>query len=180
MTFPSHHEPTHLYFITATVCDWQPLFAEPTLARIVLDSLAWLRRRQRMALFAFVLMPSHLHALVKPEDCTIGELLQILGSFTAHRLLEQLREDGQKELLSLFRRARRDPRHRHSLWQDIQAKNIHSARFLCQKLEYIHNNPLQEQDPASMERADYPYSSARFYDRGVPPIIPVDDIREWL
>jgi REP element-mobilizing transposase RayT len=180
MTFRSHHDPTHLYFITATVCSWQPLFAEPTFARIVLDSLAWLRRRQRMALFAFVLMPSHLHALVKPEDCTIGELLQIFGSYTAHRILRQLREDGRKELLTLFREQRRDSRHGHSLWQDIQAKNIHSAGFLRQKLEYIHNNPLQKQDRVSMARADYPYSSARFYDRGVSAIIPLDDIREWL
>jgi putative transposase len=180
MTFRSHHDPTHLYFITATVCNWQPLFAEPTLARILLDSLAWLRRRQRMALFAFVLMPSHLHALVKPEDCTIGELLQIFGSFTAHRILRQLRKDGRNELLTLFRQQRRDSRHQHSLWQDIQAKNIHSAGFLRQKLEYIHNNPLQKQDGVGMAQADYPYSSARFYDRGVSAIIPLDDIREWL
>jgi hypothetical protein len=31
-----------------------------------------------------------------------------------------------------------------------------------------------------MGRADYLYSSARFYDRGLSAIIPLDDIREWL
>jgi REP element-mobilizing transposase RayT len=180
MTFRSLHDPTYIYFVTATVCSWQPLFAEPTYARIVLDSLAWLRRRQRMALFAFVLMPSHLHALVKPEDRTIGELLQTFGSFTAHRILRQLREDSCQELLALFCQQRRDSRHGHSLWQDIQAKNIHSVGFLRQKLEYIHNNPLQKQDRTSMARADYPYTSALFYDRGLSAIIPLDDIREWL
>ena len=117
---------------------------------------------------------------MKPEDRTIGELLQTFGSFTAHRILRQLREDGCKELLGLFCQQRRDARRGHSLWQDIQAKNIRSVGFLRQKLEYIHNNPLRMQARASMARADYPYSSALFYDRGLSAIIPLDDIREWL
>ena len=72
MTFDSRHDLTHLYFVTATVCGWKHLFADPTYADIVLGSLDWSRREGRMALFAFVLMPSHLHAIVKPEDRVIA------------------------------------------------------------------------------------------------------------
>jgi hypothetical protein len=30
------------------------------------------------------------------------------------------------------------------------------------------------------DRADYAYSSACFYDKGIMPIVEVDDVREWL
>ena len=80
MTFDSHQDTTHLYYITATICGWKNLFAESDYANIVLGSTDWLRCEGRMLLFAFVIMPSHLHVLVKPLDREIGDLLQNFGS----------------------------------------------------------------------------------------------------
>ena len=180
MTFVSHHDPTHLYFVTATVCGWEHLFAELNYAQIVLDSLAWLRKNDRMSLFAFVLMPSHLHAILKPKERTIGGLLQNFGSFTAHEIIKQLRRNSRNDLLEFFHQQRRDRRHQHSVWQDIQAKNVYSAEFLWEKIEYIHNNPIAKEWKMAEVRADYRYSSACFYDRDETPIIEVDDVREWL
>jgi REP element-mobilizing transposase RayT len=156
------------------------LFIEPTYAHLVLNSLDWLRREKRIALYAFVLMPSHLHAIVKPIDRTIGDLLQEFGSYTAHAILKQLKVDNRSDLIEFFHQQRRDSRHQHSIWQDIQAKNVHSVDFLREKLEYIHNNPIDKQWRLASSRAEYPYSSACFYDRGEMPIIPVDDIRPWM
>jgi len=56
------------------------------------------------------------------------------------------------------------------------AKNIYSEAFLFQKMEYIHNNPVDKDWRLVTDRADYLYSSACFYDRGERPIIEVDDI----
>lgn len=179
-TFASRHDPTHLYFVTATVIEWKQLLAEKVYADIVLNSLDWLRRNGRMLLFAFVVMPSHSHLLVKPERRTIDEILQDLGLFTAHAILKQLRVDRRADLLQLFSIQRRDVRHQHSIWQDIQAKNVCSADFLHEKLEYIHNNPVDKQWRLSLSRADYRYSSACFYDRDETPCIPVDDVRLWV
>ena len=180
MTFDSIHDDAHLYFITATICGWKQIFIKPAYANIVLGSLDWMRREGRMALYAFVLMPSHLHMIVKPQEYLIGTLLQRFGSYTAHAILKQLRDDGRDDSLEFFHRQRRDRRHQHSIWQDIQAKNIYSREFLSQKLEYIHNNPLAEDWQLVRERADFEYSSAGYYDRGLTPVIPVDDVREWF
>lgn len=180
MTFDSLHDPNHLYFITATLCGWKRLFENPTYSKIVLDSLTWLRREKRMLLFAFVLMPSHLHAIVKPVGRSIGKLLDDFGSFTAHAILNQLRQDSERELLAFFSSQRRDKRHKHSIWQDIQAKNVFSIKFLNQKMEYIHNNPVDKDWKLVEDRADYRYSSACFYDRNITPIIEIDDIRDYL
>lgn len=135
MTFPSFHDPTHLYFITASIIDWKHLFTTPEYANIPLNSLAWMQQQKRILLFAFVIMPSHLHAIIKPENDSIGEIVQQFGSFTGHAILKQLRTDNQKDLLDLFHRKKRDNRHEHSIWQDIQAKNIYSIDFLQQKLD---------------------------------------------
>jgi len=178
--FPSYHDPTHLYFITASIIEWKPLFITPEYATIPLNSLAWLQQQKRILLFAFVIMPTHLHTILKPESDTIGEVVQQFGSFTAHEILKKLRKDNQEDLLDSFQKKKRDQRHEHSIWQDIQAKNIYSMDFLQQKMEYIHQNPIAKEWKLVEDRADYLYSSAGYYDYGRKPIIEITDIHEWL
>jgi len=148
--------------------------------QIVLDFLVWLQSKKRMLLFAFVIMPSHLHLVLKPEGKTIGEVVRDFGSYTAHIILHELREDKRDDLLKFFHEQRRDSRHEHSIWQDIQAKNIYSSEFLFQKMEYIHSNPVSKDWKLVDDRAEYKYASACFYDKGTAPIIPITDINEWL
>jgi putative transposase len=139
-----------------------------------------MQQQKRILLFAFVIMPSHLHAIVKPVSDSIGVMVQQFGSFTAHAILEQLRTDNQKDLLRLFHQKKRDERHEHSIWQDIQAKNIFSMDFLQQKMEYIHQNPIAKDWKLVEDRADYLYSTAGYYDYGRKPVIEITDINEWL
>ena len=180
MTFPSFHDPTHLYFITASIIEWKHLFITPKYTNIPLNSLAWMQQQKRILLFAFVIMPSHIHAILKPVNDSIGEIVQQFGSFTAHEILKKLKAQNQKDLLDLFKQKKRDDRHEHSIWQDIQAKNIYSMGFLQQKMEYIHQNPIAKDWKLVDDRADYLYSSAGYYDYGRKPIIEITDVREWL
>jgi REP element-mobilizing transposase RayT len=130
MTFSSFHDSTHLYFITASVIDWKHLFIAPEYANIPLNSLAWLQQHKRILLFAFIIMPSHLHAILKPEKDPIGEVVQQFGSFTAHEILKKLKANNRQNLLDRFGQKKRDQRHEYSIWQDIQAKNIYSLDVL--------------------------------------------------
>jgi REP element-mobilizing transposase RayT len=139
-----------------------------------------MQQQKRILLFAYVIMPSHLHAIIKPISDSIEAILQQFGSFTAHTTLKQLRADNQKDLLNLFQQKKRDQRHEHSIWQDIQAKNIYSPDFLWQKMEYVHQNPVAKDWRLAADRADYLYSSAGYYDYGRKPIIEITDINEWL
>lgn len=139
-----------------------------------------MQKEKRLLLFAFVIMPTHAHALIKPENQTIGDTVQQFGSFTAHEILKKVRKDGKKEWLKTFEQEKRDLRHKHSVWQDIQAKNIFSMEVLEQKMEYIHQNPVSKDWKLAKDRADYEYSSAGYYDYGRKPIIEITDINEWL
>jgi putative transposase len=182
MTFKPYHDPTHLYFVTATLLGWRQIFCDPACAQIVLDSLDWHRRHGRWSLYAYVLMPNHVHAIVKPAEAqTISSVLQSFGSFTAHAILGRLEGDGHDELLAFFaKRQDRDASKQHQIWQPIQPKNVYSVAFLREKLEYVHNNPVAKQWRLAEDRAAYRYSSACFYDKGLPPIVEVDDVRAWL
>ncbi|WKZ37270.1 MAG: hypothetical protein QY332_04930 [Anaerolineales bacterium] len=179
MTFNSIHDPTHLYFVTASVVEWIPLFKNPKYAEVILSSLSWMQQEKRLLLFAFVIMPTHAHIIIKPEKQTMGETVQQFGSYTTHEILRKVREDERNEWLKIFQQQKRDPRHHHSIWQDIQAKNIFSMEILQQKMEYIHQNPIARDWRLANDRADYVYSSAGYYDYGRSPIIGITDMNEW-
>ena len=182
MTFKPRHFSDHLYFVTATLLGWRPLFAQREFAQIILDSLDWHRRQARFALYTYVIMPTHFHAILKPGDGrTISDNLQSLGSFTAHAILKHLRASNLTEELRYFAEHRQPDRtEQHQIWQPIQAKNVFSPDFLREKLEYIHNNPVAKKWQLAPNRTEYPFSSARFYDLGEPPVVAVDDVRGWL
>lgn len=139
-----------------------------------------MQEQKRLLLFAFVIMPTHVHLLIKPEQQSIGEIIQQFGSFTAHEILKKVREDERTDWLKIFEQEKRDPRHKHSIWQDIQAKNIFSTAVLEQKMEYIHQNPVAKDWKLAANRADYAYSSAGYYDYRRKPIIEITDINERL
>ncbi len=99
MTFCSFHDRSHLYFITGSIIEWKRLFITFEYINIPLKSFEWLQGQKRILLFAFVIMPSHLHAIIKPQNARIGEILQQFGSYTAHEILKKLRKNNQIELL---------------------------------------------------------------------------------
>jgi len=133
-------------------------------------------------LIAYVIMPTHLHLIIKPSaEQTITTNLQSFGSFTAHAILKLLRASQLHTELQYFATHRQaDVTEKHQVWQTLQAKNIYSMVFLREKLEYIHNNPIAKRWALVDNRADYRYSSACFYDRAEPPVVEVDDARAWL
>ncbi len=182
MTFKPQHFPDHLFFITGSLVGWLPLLARPEFARLMLDSLDWHRQHKRWSLYAYVIMPTHFHLIIKPaEDQTISANLQSLGSFTAHAILKQLRAGQMTVELDYFASHRQqDATEKHQVWQPLQAKNVYSPEFLREKVEYIHDNPIAKKWALVENRADYRYSSACYYDRDEGPLVAVDDVREWL
>lgn len=180
MPLDSFNDTSHLYFITASTIDRIALFSEEKYAAIILDALSFFKNKKEILLFAFVLMPSHLHIIVKPQKLSIGRFLQSFGSLTAHKMIKLLKQDGRNDILYSFHEKRRDPRSQYSVWQEIFSENIYSEKFLEQKMEYIHQNPTAQDLNPTSDRADFIYSSAAFYDKGKKTIIEIDDIREFL
>ena len=57
---------------------------------------------------------------------------------------------------------------RYQFWErNSLSIDLYTYEMFIQKMEYIHNNPLQEKWQLCEHPEDYQYSSARFYETGI-------------
>lgn len=176
-------DPAHLYFITTTAVQHLHLFQRDITKRLLVDTLDCMRLRGRFKLYAFVIMPNHIHLLIQCRAADpFANVMRDLKAHIAERLIRQLQvEDNQPALSCLASLVARSERQRYVVWEEgYLAKEVYTVEFLKQKMDYIHNNPCQPQW-ALVESADaYMWSSARFYLCGQRTIIPVDDVNLLL
>lgn len=64
-----------LYYVTFTVVEWLPIFIEETACKIATDSLNFCIQKKYLGVNAYVIMPTHLHAILfdvefNPERAT--------------------------------------------------------------------------------------------------------------
>ena len=115
-------------------------------------------------------MTSHLHMLARTDGEPMSNIMRDFQKFTATKLIEELNQAGESRrewMLRLFCDAG-SPLKRitnYKVWQDGNHPILLTKRkFVWQKLEYIHNNPVVEEIVA--EPAHYLNSSARDYEGG--------------
>jgi hypothetical protein len=60
MLFPTM-ELEKIYFFTATILNWRKLLAPDKYKQMIVDSLKHLVDKQKIAVYAFVVMPNHIH-----------------------------------------------------------------------------------------------------------------------
>jgi len=53
-----------LYYVTFTVTEWLPVFIEEIVCKIVTDSLNFCIQKKRLGVNAYVIMPTHGHAVL--------------------------------------------------------------------------------------------------------------------
>jgi REP element-mobilizing transposase RayT len=156
-------ELNNLYFYTATIVEWKHLLKSDNYKDIIIGSLKYLVDNKKIAVYGFVIMPNHLHL--------IWELLELNGKesphasfmkFTSHSILKDLRKNDPSWLkefeVELTTR-------NHQFWQrDALPIHLYTPNIIYQKLDYIHNNPMQERWMLAESPSEYKYSSAYFYE----------------
>jgi len=155
-------EKEHLFFATSTINKWIPIFHHKTYADMILKSLRFITENERVNIYAFVLMPDHLHLILKVLGSNTTEKVnQNFHKYTANQIIKVMREQDPL-LLTKFLVNKKD--RLYQIWKrNTNFKNIYSANFLLQKAEYIHNNPIQPEWRLVEKPEDYPYSSAAYY-----------------
>jgi REP element-mobilizing transposase RayT len=173
--FADKHYP---YFVTWTLVDWLPLFGKPAYRQIVLDALNYLRTNKHTQLNAFVVMSSHVHAILWPDDgINLSYITRDFKRFTSRKISREAERQGEKELLLSFRNARNENRAQdistYQVWQEgSHPEAIYSEKFAQQKIDYIHLNPVRA---GLVKTADeWTYSSARAYLVGEETYPPTD------
>jgi len=154
-----------LAFVTTTVIDWIPVFSDKRVAGIAIDQLRQVLTHYQASCMAYVLMPSHLHALIGVSDYTlVAKFMQGYKLLTTKRL---------KEVSGANLPAQFSAKGRYRFWQPrYDELVIVSERQFRRKVEYIHTNPVRAGLVGEPE--EWPYSSAAEWSGKESGIIPID------
>jgi putative transposase len=156
------------YFLTLTVVGWIDVFTKKGLKITIINSLQFCQREKGLEIFGFCLMPSHLHLIARAGgEISLSDILRDFKKFTSKAIIKQILDEPESRriwMLEYFRKAGENLKgiKEYKFWQDgNHAEEISSNSYFDQKLEYIHNNPVEE---LFVERPeDYLFSSARNY-----------------
>ena len=158
--------------------DWLHLFNKDPYRQIVLDSLNYLRIEKKTQLNAFVIMSSHVHAILWPEiGINLSDVTRDFKRFTSCKISQAAKAQNAIEILKVFQKARSENRahdvSRYQVWQEgSHPEAIFTENFARQKMDYIHMNPVRA---GLVETADqWLYSSARAYLLGEETYPPTD------
>jgi REP element-mobilizing transposase RayT len=120
----------------------ESLLKDAQVAGMVQDSLLKFDG-SRYRLFAWVVMPNHLHSLItRFENYELKDILHSIKSYTAHKANKLLNRDGQFWIEDYFDRYIRDEKH------------------FQQTVDYIEMNPVKAR--LCEKPSDWPFSSAWF------------------
>lgn len=127
--------------------------------------MEYLSNAGKIEVFAFVIMPNHIHLIWRIVKNNGKETAQ--GSFlkyTAHEFKKMLKSDDGHALSNYVVEA---DNKNYEFWQrDSLAVHLYTQAVAYQKLDHIHLNPLAEHWQLAKDPCDYKYSTAKFYEQG--------------
>ncbi|HEY3103073.1 MAG TPA: transposase [Pyrinomonadaceae bacterium] len=154
---------TPALYLTSVAKDRLPIFRTDTIKLTACGALDEARTSGGFSIYAYVIMPDHLHAIT---DSTLkpSKTLQYINGIISRRVIDHLKERGHNASLHKLRRESGTRGHRYSLWEHhSNVLPIFSEDMLMQKVNYIHQNPVRAE---LVERAeDYRWSSVRIWKR---------------
>jgi putative transposase len=153
------------YFLTSIAHNRLPIFQTDKIKSIVCRALDEARNSGKILIFAYVIMPDHIH-LVTDGNRQISDVLRFTNGISAKRILDFLKENGYESSLEKLRQEEKRKGHKYSVWEHHpNAFRITGEDTLMEKVNYIHQNPVRA---GLVENAkDYRFSSFRLW-RGNP------------
>ena len=156
--------PHHLTF---TIVDWVDIFIRKCYVDIVIDSFKYCQDNKGLVIYAFVVMPSHLHIMASSETGKLSETIRDMKRHMSKKIVDMIKAEPEcrRELLTMHFRNAAAKHKRNKEFQVWMHHNhpieLFSNKFIRQRLNYIHNNPVEAGLVKYAE--DYLYSSARNY-----------------
>ena len=130
----------------------------------MIDSLRYCQGNKGLEIYAFVIMSNHIHLLIRSDIGKLSDTIREFKSFTAKQILLAIDSESESRrewMLNLFEFAAKQHKRneKYQIWtHENHAELIYSDKFIFQKMDYIHENPVRA---GIVEKAeDYLYSSA--------------------
>jgi REP element-mobilizing transposase RayT len=155
-----------LYFLTFQIVGWVDIFTRKTYRDIAIESFKYCQQNKGLNLYAYVIMSNHIHLLAQSANGDLSGLIRDFKNHTSKKFLEVInngvesRSDWMKVVFEYHGKFKN--KQTNQIWtHENHAEIIYSQKFIEQKLNYIHNNPVRAGIVEQPE--DYLYSSARNY-----------------
>ncbi len=157
-----------VYYTTSTIISWIDVFTRISYKEIITKSLNYCIENKGLEIYAWVLMPNHLHLVCRAkEGFQLSEILRDFKKFTSKQIVEEIKTSNESRaewLLDKFAyEAKKTGRaENYKVWQDANhAIEIGGFINIEEKINYIHQNPVKAGWVYKAE--DYMYSSAIDY-----------------
>lgn len=157
-----------IHFITFAVVEWVDVFTRKAYRDILIDSLRHCQQQKGLVLHAWCIMSNHVHLLASAHENNLSDILRDFKKFTSKQIITAIQANEQESrkawMLRIFQqRGEANGRNKtYQFWrQDNDPKECFSPAFTAQKIDYIHNNPVEAGMVEKPE--DYLYSSAKAY-----------------
>ncbi|MGP1308636.1 MAG: REP-associated tyrosine transposase [Phycisphaerales bacterium] len=146
-TLPRRHlrrfeHPNHARFLTFSCFKRLPLFQNDSIKDVFVERLMRVSEQNNAELHAWVVMPNHVHLLLRPNlaTTTVPQFLSRLKRPFAQTVLSRWQHLDAPVLDRLI-----DSRGQRRFWQRGGGydRNIFSNEELIEKIEYIENNPVR-------------------------------------
>ncbi len=184
----------NLYFLTPTVVNWVDVFTRPVYNHIIVDSLRFCQEQKGLEIFAWVLMSNHLHLIVGVDkdlsddeiQKEVSNVIRDFKKFTSKKIVEAIIQNEQESrrewMLNRFEYAGANDKKivNYRFWQEGNHEEIIvTNKFLWQKIDYIHMNPVRREIVSIPE--DYIYSSASNYagTKGILEVRVIDSVMRY-
>ena len=156
------------YFLTLTVVEWLDVFSRKNYKDVIIDSLRHCIKQKGLNIYSYCLMTNHLHLIVNcNEPFQLSNVIRDFKRHTVKTIIHQIinePESRRKWLLREFQEAgEQNSRNKsYTFWQTgNHAIELFNEKFVWDKINYIHKNPVEEKFVINPE--EWIYSSASNY-----------------
>ena len=160
------HDKASAYFVSFATVYWLDVFTRQPYFDVLVKSVEYCRAEKGMELYAYCFMPSHVHFVFRSTKEDPSGLLRDFKKHTAKKTIEAIENNPQESrkewLLWMFERAGKKKGNvsKYQFWQHHNKPiELWSAKAIKQKIDYIHNNPLES--GFVIKPTDWKHSSAR-------------------
>ena len=153
------------YYPTSVAKDRLLVFRTNEIKLVTCAALDEARRSGDFALYAYVIMPDHLH-VVTDSRLSPSRTLQFINGIVSRRVIDYLKLHSYEISLKKLRHEIRPRHYKHSLWDHHpDARLLLTEKMLMQRVHYTHQNPVRANLVKTPE--EYHWSSIRYWNGGL-------------
>lgn len=139
-----------LYFVSFATVYWIDVFVRDIYCYSIVESLDYCRKNKGMEIYAWCIMPSHIHLVFRAKENNPGDVIRDLKTYTSKKVQKEIEENVQESrkewMLWMMKRAgekNSNVKHRQFWQQHNKPIELWSAEVIQQKVDYVHFNPVE-------------------------------------